>query len=277
VKKFFGVLLIVVGVSSSVSAADLPRAPYTKAPVAPISTWTGFYAGLNLGYGFNDPTVAYTPNDPTAAGLFGTPGPQPSSYNIEGILGGVQVGYNWQIAPTWLLGLEADFQGSRIKGSASPSNFTAAVPLAARSEQQLDWFGTVRARVGFLANERLLVYGTGGLAYGSLHNSAQLATTTAAGVGIAGAFGVLCPGGAGVVCMTGSENKLQTGYTVGGGLEFAVWQNVTLKAEYLYVNLGTSSVTAFAINPLGATPASFTANFSDFDFHVVRAGVNYRF
>ena len=97
------------------------------------------------------------------------------------------------------------------------------------------------------------------------------------GAGSFGGFAYTC-GNGGVGCFVGSQSRIATGYTVGGGLEYAVWRNVTLKAEYMYVNLGSTSVRAFSVieNP-GFFTASFVGNFSDYHFNVVRFGANYRF
>jgi outer membrane immunogenic protein len=80
-------------------------------------------------------------------------------------------------------------------------------------------------------------------------------------------------------CFAGNRNNIQTGYTVGGGLEYAAWQNVSVKVEYLYVNLGSEDVTttALRVNAPGTAPSSLNAHFTDLDFHVVRAGVNWHF
>ncbi|HEX7790011.1 MAG TPA: outer membrane beta-barrel protein [Afipia sp.] len=260
-------------------AADIAARPYTKAPpLAAVASWTGFYAGLNVGYGFNDPVATFAPNDVVSANVFNfsNPNPAPSvAYDVKGVLGGAQVGYNWQVAPNWLIGLEADFQGSDIKGSAATSYALIGRPGQVNAEQNVEWFGTLRARAGLLATDKLLVYGTGGLAYGSVQANSTLSNTIGY-TATAGSFSAVCPP-ASAACYTGSTTKILTGYTVGGGFEYAAWRNVSLKAEYLYVNLGSSNITSAAAAIGGTSSSSYGTHFSDLDFHVVRVGANYRF
>jgi len=170
--------------ASSAFAADIPARSYTKAPaMLPVYNWTGFYMGVNLG-------GAWT-SDLTGA-------------DTAGVIGGAQIGYNWQgLGSPWVLGLEADFQGS----SQSESVTVGAVTANAK----LPWFGTVRGRVGY-AWDRVMIYGTGGFAYQHLQASATI------------------PG----VTISGSDTGF--GYTVGGGLEWGFADRWSAKFEYLYIN-----------------------------------------
>jgi outer membrane immunogenic protein len=129
------------------SAADMPvKAPVYKAPVvAPPYNWTGFYIGLNVGgsWGHQDNDLVTVPGGVT---LFS------NSDNLDGFIGGGQIGYNWQ-ADQWVFGLEADFQGSSQKSDGSfvllPIAGVAVVPgLTAAYTDKLEWFGTVRGRIG---------------------------------------------------------------------------------------------------------------------------------
>src|SRR5450830_1778524 len=125
-----------VGVAA---AADLP----TKAPMyspAPVFSWTGFYVGLNAGYGWANTSIT---------GVAG-------SSNLNGFLGGAQIGYNWQGASPLVLGIEAYFQGTGQRRSDTALGITV--------DQSLPWFGTVRGRIGY-AFDRTMIYATGGLAY----------------------------------------------------------------------------------------------------------------
>lgn len=268
---------------STAQSADLPARVYTKAPPPPPTySWTGFYAGVNVGYGFNDPTVTYTANDPAAAFVLNPIAP--ASYDVKGVLGGAQIGYNWQVSPVWILGLEADLQGADIKGSAL-SLYTTGLgfPFQTNAQQNVEWFGTLRARAGWLANDKLLLFATGGLAYGAVHEDVALGRAGAGGGGGAGStnsgFSIDCTNGTANPCFVGSRTQILVGYAAGAGVEYAAWQNVTIKLEYLYVNLGSSNTTATAVTLLtpGAIPASANAHFSDLDFNVVRAGMNWRF
>lgn len=278
-KKLLAAAAVAALGATGAHAADIAARPYTKAPpLAAVSSWTGFYAGLNVGYGFNDPVATFAPNDVVSANVFNFSNPNPAAsvaYDVKGVLGGAQAGYNWQVSPNWLIGLEADFQGSDIKGSAATPYALIGRPGQVNAEQNVEWFGTLRARAGWLATDKLLVYGTGGLAYGSVHANSTLSNTvgyTATG----GGFGAACPPASGA-CYTGPTTKVMTGYTAGGGFEYAAWRNVSFKAEYLYVNLGSSSITSAAPSVPGNAISSYNTHFSDLDFHVVRVGANYHF
>ncbi|MCH4538747.1 outer membrane protein [Ochrobactrum sp. A-1] len=129
----------------------------------------------------------------------------------SGFVGGVQAGYNWQFDNGFVLGAEADFQGSNLKGEVK---FNADGLGEIKAGTKVEWFGTVRARLGYTATERLLVYGTGGLAYGKVKSYVDL-----------GEIGI-------------SSSKTRAGWTIGGGAEYAITNNWTLKSEYLYTDLG---------------------------------------
>ncbi|MBI3699613.1 MAG: porin family protein [Afipia sp.] len=272
-KKILIAAAVAVLCATGANAADLKARTYTKAPpIAPAYSWTGFYAGVNVGYGFNDPTVSYVAGDPLFAGIVAAPS---ASYDVKGVIGGGQIGYNWQFSPTWLWGLEADFNGSDIRGTGNSAFTMGGFPSQIVANQSVEWFGTVRARLGWLPASNLLVYGTGGFAYGSVKENVTLNTVAGVG-GIGFGFSFTCP--TGTNCFLGSSSNIATGYTAGAGLEYAFWKNVTLKVEYLYVNLGSqASVRSVAVNNFGTPSSSFIANFSDLDFNVVRVGANYRF
>lgn len=270
---------------TAAQAADIAARPTIKAPpLAPAYNWTGFYAGVNAGYGFGDQTVGFAGGDPlirafTAGTGFGTGTPIPSaSYDLKGVTGGVQFGYNVQIAPQWVAGLETDFSGVDFNASAaSVFGFGIRAGNSIAASQKADWFGTLRGRLGWLPTDTLLVYGTGGLAYGQVKETLVF-NQNGSGGGDGYGFGYQC-NGTGAGCFAGSSSKVAVGYSAGAGLEYAISRNFTLRAEYLYVNLGSTSARAFTVVPRagGFAPASFVANFGDLNFNVVRAGVNYRF
>jgi outer membrane immunogenic protein len=276
-------------------AADLPPAPAYKASayVAPPS-WTGFYIGANGGYGWNGVGASEAPADPATlspqgGGHLGVD-PSASSFNKSGWLAGIQAGYNWQFNPSWLVGVEADFDGADIRGSgSSPVDIANSSPTIAalNASQQVNWFGTVRARLGYLPTSNLLLYATGGLAYGGVHESANVgftATNVGSGIGIGG-FSFACsspgltgPGGwPGPTCFAGSQSRTSAGWAAGGGAEYQFSSNATLKLEYLYVNLGSNSFNLTAQGTLGGTPSFLKASFGDAAFNLVRLGVNYHF
>jgi outer membrane immunogenic protein len=266
-RRLFLTVLVGCGLSVSAQAADLPR----KAPVVAVYNWTGFYIGANAGYGWHDPTATFTPNDPSPGlGGFAGVGP-PVSFNIAGALGGLQFGYNWQFAPSWVAGLETDFDFANIKGNGS-TNYPAAFANTFNStaSEKTKWFGTLRARLGYLPANNLLVYATGGLAYGRVEQSAAHANVFAGTV--VGTTGSCAASPS--TCWTGTSSRTKAGWTAGAGAEYALTNKWTLKAEYLFVNLGSNS---FTENLVLAGTSSINASFSQTQFHVVRGGINYRF
>ena len=258
-------------------AADMP---VKAAPVAaPSYNWTGFYVGANVGGGWGSRSVNYVPNDPASISLFSNPNlvQLSQSLNTSGVLGGLQLGYNWQLTRNWLVGFETDFDWSGMKGSAS--NGFGTVPIIETADEHIKWFGTIRARLGYLPMDNLLAYVTGGFAYGQVAHTGSYVNASAApgfAIGVPG-FDVACF--ASSTCFAGSSSKVATGWTLGGGFEYGFWQNWSLKAEYLYVSLGATSVTesALVIAVPGDAPASFNANFGRANFNVGRVGLNYRF
>ena len=254
----FSALLIAAPLSNA-SAADLTfKAP--PLPPPPVCTWCGFYIGANAGYSWGN--ARWTYSDPSFSGT------NSGSEKLDGFIGGVQIGYNWQANKTWVLGLEADIQGSAEKGNNSFSDpYTYEIvtidPTAfvnGNVSSDIRWFGTVRGRLGMLVNPDLLLYGTGGLAYG--------------GISTSGSFFDTFPGCSPAICNWAfSQTRTMIGWTVGGGVEGAIANsaNWTWKIEYLFINFGTLSGTGFATDP-GAY--SWSTNVTD---NILRVGVNYRF
>jgi outer membrane immunogenic protein len=261
-------------------AADLSPRMYAKAPVAAVVyDWTGFYIGGNVGYSWGrertDGSLSGTQN----VSVFRTAGPNLISSvdtvlgtlpligraDVNGFVGGGQVGYNWQRG-TWLFGLEADLQGSDEHGSGDVC-IVAGCPLGSAiltANYKLDWFGTARGRVGFLPTERVLLYATGGLAYGHFAADAPLIPL--------------------------SWGSTRAGWTVGAGVEAAIDRNWSVKLEYLYMDLGNvggNSASATAVVNAPNTPqqgfntvttttltSAFNTRFTD---NILRVGLNYRF
>ena len=270
-------------------AADMPlKAPIVKAPPV-VYGWTGFYVGANGGYGWQgrDRVVSYSPNDPVAAFAFGgaplgigTALPN-ASFKSSGGFGGFQLGYNRQFDPHWIAGFEADLDASGIKGSGTSSNLISPIlapsfSATATASEKLEWFGTARARLGYLVGNELLLYGTGGLAYGRVAQDANIVTAPGFASSNAG-VSFLCSA---APCFAGSSAHVRAGWSAGAGAEWAFGSHVSFKLEYLYVNLGTPSsfpMTATATLAGSPVPSSLTVHSSDADFHMVRVGLNYRF
>src|SRR5271168_974053 len=248
-------------------AADL-EAP---APVfvPPPFTWTGFYVGLNAGGIFSSGSRSVNFLNPVANAFLARDEPGGLGSGQTGFLGGGQAGYNWQTG-AFVLGVETDFDGSTLSKSTnfiSPGFAGAGVPaglvgdtLSVNAKASLDWLGTTRARVGFVAtpDNRLMIYATGGVAYGG--GSADFSVFDATH-GLA---------------LTGNPSSSRVGWTVGGGVEYALTNNWTIKGEYLYADLGSSTFsTPAAIVPAFAGLAA-TGHIS-YNASIFRAGVNYKF
>lgn len=256
----------------------------TKPPSAAISpSWTGFYAGSNIGYGWTeDQSTAISSNDPATQVLILNAVPlslNSPTLKSSGVLGGLQLGYNYQFAPNWLLGIETDLQVSDLKDRSSGAFTELGVPFSSTAHQHVDWFGTVRGRLGFLITPDWLVYGTGGFAYGRVEQSYSIANNAKfISIGFLTAPSFICVEAS--VCASGSDTQTRTGWTAGGGVEwripnFAILNRpATVKLEYLHVNLGNKDV---IVRALSNPAASFTARFEDTAFNVVRTGVNVRF
>src|SRR5712675_1571395 len=168
-----GITTVASLLSMNAFAADLSPRTYTKAPmmVEPGFNWSGFYVGGNVGYswGSSGNSEAISRLN-TGLVLFNAT----SRNDVNGVIGGGQIGYNWQ-SSNWLFGLEADIQGSGERGSSSTVCVACAddgTDITSTLKQKLDWFGTLRGRAGILVTPTVLLYGTGGLAYGDSRRAA---------------------------------------------------------------------------------------------------------
>ena len=303
--------------AGSAFAADLPSRKAAIVPVAPPPMWTGFYAGLNAGYGFggsnnvNSTATAwdqyastYYTTWPTVPNLNGTFGAVQAgntgntSMNLNGFAGGAQVGYNYQWGNSVVVGLEADIQGTGIRGNANYMGIGADsyrmgrmnMPHGDRQvmgygsvQGTLDWFGTVRGRVGYLAMPSLLVYATGGLTYGGATANANYTSVTSwKNTGMLNfnynqtGFG------------TGNGSSTLVGWNAGGGLEWMFMPNWSLKGEAFYYNLGNLNLQGYAMTPASGLPAQMSTVIGEaqmiypntrvsYNGVIARAGVNYHF
>ncbi len=248
-------------------AADLPV--YTKAPPRAVFSWTGFYVGANAGVAIDgsayelDPTGCFL----TGCGFDGVaanPGRTfTGAFRQAALTGGAQAGYNLQAGAAWLAGIEADTNYNGIDES-----FSGRVPLGAplvgttplTQTQRVGAFGTVRARVGFVPSERLLLYATGGLAFGEINAASNvrfLVTTDQ---------------------YAGSASVVRAGWTGGGGVEWAFANHWSAKAEYLHVDLGSFSYVDACVTPtpVCGTPFPTYATHLTAREDILRLGLNYK-
>jgi outer membrane immunogenic protein len=306
--------------SSAAFAADLParRAPPVPYVAVPVFTWTGFYVGVNAGGAFSTHDNHDDFNTNTAfvgaTPLTGFSAVTSRNNDRSGFAGGGQIGYNYQIG-SWVIGVEADIQGTSFGNNrddsffgSNGSGFATVTPndglVAASvagapgnvaffnnqfsSRRNLDWFGTARGRIGY-AWDRLLVYGTGGVAFTDDNNNDRVFGSFGSGAAIPAPFfvsGAAAAAGAAVApSFVGvRRNNDNVGYAVGGGLEYAFTPNFTGKIEGLYVNFGhndrgIAGNSVIGVTNTGAPVTASTVGFRnrDDDFAVVRAGLNYKF
>jgi outer membrane immunogenic protein len=252
-RKVFVACVALSALAAPAFAADLA----TKAPPAPPPytpppppMWTGWYIGGNIGGSFGTAS-----DSATFAGVpVGVGSPR-----LDGVVGGGQIGYNWQ-ANAWVFGLEADIQGTSEDGSNSASETVTPIGILALApvtgtlgySEKLPWFGTVRGRVGVLANPNWLLYATGGLAYGEVDTNTTLT--------------------AGALAVSNNFDTTRVGWTAGGGVEAFLTRNWSAKIEYLYVDLGSFSNTFTGLGVF--TPVALSTHVTD---NIVRAGLNYHF
>jgi outer membrane immunogenic protein len=247
---------------TAASAADL-KMPVKAPPIVdPPYSWAGFYLGGNVGYSWGRAStdqfdvvtrqdtirafridtgaevnqvpglnVAFPLLGPITTVASGTSG----RANVNGFIGGGQAGYNWQF-DRWVIGLEGDIQGSAERGSFLTCGFNCALgDTLGAANTRLEWFGTVRPRVGFLPLDRMLLYATGGLAFGEYDNS-------------------YVSGFVGGPLLAGASRATRAGFAVGGGVEGLVDRHWSLKLEYLYMDLGSSSTNLGAVTTVAAFP-----------------------
>ena len=159
------------------------------------------------------------------------------------------------------------------------TTFTLVAPQTATidARQELPWFATVRGRVGFLPTESVLLFGTAGFAFGQVKEEATYAMNLPAFISSSGGGTFVCAGG-GAVCFDGSSSRTVGGGAFGAGAEFFITPQLRLKAEYLYVSLGSgNAVDVVALNGGGSAPASFNANYPRVAFSTARLGLSYHF
>jgi outer membrane immunogenic protein len=262
-----GVLSVCSALTSAFAGTETYSGKEMKqvAPAPPECdyTWTGFYIGGNAGYGWGnaDTDVDPLPDPVTFVNLR----PTRLEPDPNGFIGGGQVGFNWQWNKWLVLGAEADFQGSDMQGSdtLSPIIQNDGTPWPfdhsfIHSNERTQWFGTVRGRIGFVPFCRLLIYGTGGLAYGNVDYSANTD------------FGF----SSGFEKYQTDFTKTKVGWTAGAGTEYALSHHWSVKLEYLYYDLGDETRTV-AANP---TFPPFAVRYEwDTTAHIFRGGLNFKF
>ena len=248
--------VLAVALVGAAGATDLPvRAPYYKAPPVPVFSWTGCYVGGNVGGLRNDSKLTTYPDAST--GLPADLQTEDYGFDQSRFTGGVQYGCNRQFG-SWVVGLDSSFSWAGLNESASATyNIQTAPGVTVTTTndtvtQKLDWYSTTRGRIGW-AQDRWMIFAAGGLASGRVESSYLGAQT-------------------GLTTYSGSQAKYRFGWTVGGGVEYALSDNWFLRGEYLYVDLGKYSYTS----PNSAGTLLWTTDV-DTRFQVARLALSYRF
>ena len=267
-------LLVVVG---QAFAADfpppmepLPPPAYGPPPPPPpvfLYNWSGIYLGINGGYGFGSNSWTNMLGDNI-------------TFGSQGFLGGGTIGGNYQLG-SFVFGVEGDGDWTNLSGNSGAGCGAIGALVTASNpsfncEAKNDWLATARGRVGY-AFDRILVYGTGGAAFGDVQAGLN---GTGAPIGTIGTGTKLAPSGtSGATTNFNSNSATQTGWTAGAGVEAAIAPHWTVKLEYLFVDLGT-------VNGLCTTACNFVttggavktpSNNVAFTENIVRAGINFKF
>jgi outer membrane immunogenic protein len=263
-----GVVLITLGLVGSALAADMPM----KAPVVVANTWTGFYIGGDAGgvHGLNS-------NDSFSQGACGQGCFDPLAFNNSsnwGFSGGIFGGYNWQLSPSWVVGVEADWSKTSLSNAPGQLFLTTnggpvppCDPASAGSchgllmANNLNWTATARARLGYTFGSTM-VYATGGGAWASEELTGQVAAAN---------FNTFS--------ITTSSNHMSAGWVAGGGLEFMATANWLLRIEYLHYTLNSNTATTIACTLCGGGAFSGPGNFvwGNSSLDVIRGGLSYKF
>jgi outer membrane immunogenic protein len=268
----FAALLALGGGTSPAPAADIRvKAPVYRATPVVAYSWSGFYIGANAGYAWGKTDVTASAAGPPTGFIAafqnyyntnGTFGLSP-----RGFVGGAQTGFNYQTGML-VYGLEADVQYFTVNASRDTGAIaTPNVGQTARFQDTLDasWLVTIRPRVG-VAFDRTLLYATGGMAISRLKLSQR--------IDICNAGGAACPPFDGF--LDGSASSTKIGWVLGGGIEHALIGNWTVKAEYLYVDLGNVELQRFLVAPV-LIPSAFIDSTANLKAHIARFGINYMF
>ena len=269
-KILLSTISLVTVVATSAFSADLPSRKEQVTP-PPAFTWTGLYAGINVGYGFGNNAIEQG-SMVESNGVFLAAWNQNQS--PTGVVGGGQIGYNYQLTQWLVLGAEADIQASDMNSQRSYITTGIGYPgdrIFINSSNSIDWYGTARGRVGIAVPNysNILVYGTGGFAYGYVNNTVGLADVwsfNGVGSGFSG---------------SSTYGNTKVGWTGGGGIEWspATFPAWSAKVEYLYTNLGSTNQAVYSNYSAGYDVGySFLANHNtQTQFHSIRAGLNWHF
>ncbi|PYE89361.1 outer membrane protein [Phyllobacterium leguminum] len=238
IMQFVAASAIILGMASAARAADMiPSEEPTPEYMPPSFSWTGAYIGAAAGYGWGKTK-------------FESPGEEyVSSVDSKGFIGGLFAGYNWEAGDGFVVGADADFNYARVKESFGSTDVDEnGNPYSSGGDTKLKWVGAARARVGY-AVDRFLPYIAGGVAFGKVERSFYVIDPISMPAAVAQSF-----------------NKTQVGWTAGAGVDYAATDNIFVRLEYRYTDLGKKDFTFMG-----------DEYESKFKMHEVRVGVAYKF
>jgi len=257
------------------------------APPPPGCTWTGFYIGINGGYTWSDSDTVHTDSrnlDPFnglgSEAVYNIAAAQLATFSLsasnDGFIGGGQIGYNQQFGRWFLLGAEADMQGvfdsdqrTRADSSLTP---VPGFPIVQSAQvfREIDSIGTIRGRVGITLMPCLLIYGTGGFAYGETISRTDITQIVLNAPAIPNSYH-----------SHGQWDNLRPGWTGGGGLEWMFMTHWSIKAEYLFYDLGSVTYHLSRLKNFNTSGTLFTdtapTSHTKFEGNIVRGGLNFHF
>jgi outer membrane immunogenic protein len=256
---------VVTGALASACAIALPATALAADP--PTYGWSGLYAGLHAGYGWGRTKARLE------SVLNGVPVALPAvdleeiptnyRFNSSGFMGGAQVGFNHQVGRL-ILGIESDVSYSGLKGETTATGLVTSggppvtTPFISTQSHRMNWLATLRARFGYSPSEALLLYATGGLAVGNVTDSTLLQFVSLGGT-----------------TFFGARSLTLAGWTAGAGTEYRLGGNWTAKVEYLYFDLGDTTLSGRDV--VSPNQPFQTQSHFDHSGHIVRIGLNYRF
>jgi outer membrane immunogenic protein len=255
-----GVVLMTIAPGNAADLGPVYRAPQAAYVPVPVFSWTGCYIGGNVGWGWGRETVSI-PNLGVTTGIPGLAGVSLPSVtgNTSGVLGGGQVGCNYQFAPSWVIGIEGDGEAANIRGDVTESvSFTnpstgAFETVTGTAHAQTDWIASITGRLGWTPWERVMLYAKGGAAWAGDKYSADLP-----------AFNEHI-----------ATSVTRPGWTIGGGVEWAFWYNWSAKVEYDFYDFSTLNL-SLPGTIFGAPEVVPGVNVKE-TISTVKFGINYRF
>jgi outer membrane immunogenic protein len=264
-KKFLLVTTAFGMLAMPAMAADMNAAPMYKAPipVAVAPAWTGLYLGFNGGWGWAHSSISETAYGTTGIADISATSVSPSAQG--GVFGG-QIGYNYQFLPNWVVGVEGDYDAASItdtKATTFPSLLAPGNSNGFAVSEKIQSLASIRGRIGYTWGPGLL-YFTGGGAWADVNTNATISANTGAGP-----FGDTA---------NASNTNTKSGFVIGGGLEWMVAPNWTVRGEYLYYDFSNgNNANGLGLPNCAGGACGVNVSSASNNISVFRLGANYKF